>query len=114
MKTIERTKLQRHRRVRARVSGTPERPRLSVAMSLRHIRVQLIDDVNGRTLAAVTTVGTDIKGNMTERAAWIGQQIAAAGTKAKVKQVVFDRGSRQYFGRLAALADAARQNGLEF
>jgi large subunit ribosomal protein L18 len=108
-------KLQRRRaRVRARVAGTPERPRLSVRVSLRHIVAQVIDDTKGTTLAYVTTVGSDQKGNLTERAVWVGEQIAAKAKAKKVTKVVFDRNGRIYQGRLHALAEAARQAGLEF
>jgi large subunit ribosomal protein L18 len=108
-------KLQRRRaRVRARVTGTSERPRLSVRISLRHIVAQVIDDTKGTTLAYVTTVGSDQKGNLTERAAWVGEQIAAKAKAKKVTKVVFDRNGRVYQGRLHVLAEAARQAGLEF
>jgi large subunit ribosomal protein L18 len=107
--------LQRRKaRVRAKVSGTPERPRLSVKISLRHIVAQLVDDTKGITLAYVTTAGSDAKGNMTERAAWVGEQIATQAKAKKIKQVVFDRNGRIYHGRLHALAEAARKAGLEF
>ncbi len=108
--------LQRRRaRVRARVSGTPERARLSVKITLRHIVAQVIDDTTGKTLAYVSTVGhKDAKGTMTDKAAWVGEQIAAQAKTKKVKQVVFDRGGRIYHGRLHALAEAARKAGLEF
>jgi large subunit ribosomal protein L18 len=110
------TKLNRRRaRVRAVVAGTAERPRLSVKITLRHIIAQLIDDRRGRTLAAVSTVGQkDLKGTMTDKAAWVGEHIAAGAKKAKVTQVVFDRNGRIYHGRLHALAEAARKSGLEF
>jgi large subunit ribosomal protein L18 len=110
------TKLNRRRaRVRATISGTAGRPRLSVKITLRHIIAQIIDDTTGRTLAAVSTVGQkDLKGTMTERAAWAGEHIAAAAKKAKITKVVLDRNGRIYHGRLHALAEAARKSGLEF
>jgi large subunit ribosomal protein L18 len=109
-------KLNRRRaRVRATVTGTTDRPRLSVKITLRHVVAQVIDDSKGKTLAYVTTVShKDAKGNMTERAALVGTQVADAAKKVKVKRVVFDRNGRIYHGRLAALADAARKEGLEF
>jgi large subunit ribosomal protein L18 len=109
-------KLNRRRaRVRATVTGSTARPRLSVKISLSHVIAQIVDDSKGHTLAYVSTVGhKDAKGTMTEKAAWVGEQIAALAKAKKVKQVVFDRNGRIYHGRLAALADAARKNGLEF
>ncbi len=104
----------RKNRVRARVGGTASRPRLTVFISNSHISAQLIDDENGKTLAAATTVGQKLTGTMTEKAAKIGEQIAAKAKKAKVTSAVFDRNGRRYAGRLAALADAARKGGLEF
>ncbi len=104
----------RRNRVRARVSGTAERPRLSVAITNRHITAQLIDDTIGKTLAYATTTRGTAKGTMTEKAKTIGEQIAEQATKHKIKKVVFDRGSRLYHGRLHALAEAARSKGLEF
>lgn len=106
---------QRHSRVRAVVSGTAQRPRLSVHVSNLHVSAQLIDDTAGKTLAQVSTVGQKtVKGTMTEKAAWVGTEIAAKAKAAKIKQVVFDRGGKLYHGRVAALADAARKAGLEF
>lgn len=108
-------RLQRRRtRIRSRVTGSPERPRLSVRVTQSHIVAQLIDDSKGRTLAYVSTVGSKAKGNLTERAAWVGEQVAAAAKSKKIKQAVFDRGGRLYHGRLHALAEAARTGGLEF
>jgi large subunit ribosomal protein L18 len=102
-------------RVRSRVNGTAERPRLTVTISNMHISAQLIDDVNGKTLAASTTVGNkSLKGTMTEKATHIGADIASKAKKAKITAVVFDRNGRLYAGRLSALADAARKEGLEF
>ena len=101
-------------RVRAKVSGTAERPRLTVTISNKHISAQLIDDVKQHTVAASTTVGSKQTGTMTEQAAWIGADIAKKAKKAKVTSIVFDRNGRKYAGRLAALADAARKEGLVF
>lgn len=101
-------------RVRARVSGNEQRPRLSVFISNTHISAQLIDDAKSHTLASTTTVGAKIEGTMTEKAAWVGADIAKKAKKAKVSKVVFDRNGRRYAGRLSALADAARKEGLEF
>jgi large subunit ribosomal protein L18 len=108
-------KLARRRaRVRATVSGTPERPRLSVKISLKHVIAQLIDDTTGTTLAYATTFHKDVKGNMTEKAAVIGKEIATQAKAKKITKVVFDRNGRLYMGRLHALAQAARDAGLEF
>lgn len=104
----------RRARVRAKVSGTPGRPRLSVKITDRNITAQLIDDTTGHTLGYVTTVGREFKGTLTERATQIGTDIAAQAKDKKVTTVVFDRGSRIYHGRLHALATAARNAGLEF
>jgi large subunit ribosomal protein L18 len=101
-------------RVRAKVSGTAERPRLSVTISNVHVSAQIIDDVKGHTLASATTVGTKATGTMTEKCAVVGTEIAKKAKKAKINAVVFDRNGRQYAGRLSALADAARKEGLEF
>ncbi len=106
---------QRKHRVRATVSGTAARPRLSVHISNQHIIAQIIDDEAGKTLAYATTVGNKkATGTMTERAAEVGADIAKKAKAAKVTTVVFDRGSRLYHGRVKALADAARNAGLEF
>lgn len=105
----------RKNRIRAVVSGTADRPRLSVHVSNKHVSAQLIDDVAGKTLGYVTTVGSkDASGTMTERAAWVGGEIAKQAKTKKIKQVVFDRSGKLYHGRVKALADAAREQGLEF
>ena len=101
-------------RVRAKVSGTAERPRLTVTISNKHVSAQLIDDVKQHTVAAATTVGSKQTGTMTEQAAVVGAEIAKKAKKAKITAIVFDRNGRKYAGRLAALADAARKEGLEF
>jgi large subunit ribosomal protein L18 len=104
----------RKNRVRSRISGTAERPRLSVTISNTHVSAQLIDDVAANTIAASTTVGTKQTGSLTEQAAFIGTDIAKKAKKAKITAVVFDRNGRKYAGRLSALADAARKEGLGF
>lgn len=109
------TKVLRQKRVRSVVYGTASRPRLSVHVSAKHITAQIIDDSAQKTLAYATTVGLKkVSGTMTERAQLVGEEIAKKGKTAKVKQVVFDRGSKLYHGRVKALADAARKEGLEF
>ena len=108
----------RHARVRRKVVGTPARPRLAVFRSNAHITAQVIDDTTGRTLAAASSVEPDLKsaghtGNAAA-AATVGRLVAERATAAGVKSVVFDRGGFLYHGRVAALADAAREAGLEF
>ncbi|MBR6166050.1 50S ribosomal protein L18 [Candidatus Saccharibacteria bacterium] len=104
----------RANRTRAKIHGTAERPRLSVNISNLHVTAQIIDDDKGVTLAYATTVGSKQKGSKSELAAFIGSEIAKKAKKAKISKVVFDRGSRLYAGRMSALADAARKEGLEF
>ncbi len=105
----------RKHRVRAGLTGSETRPRLSVHVSNRHISAQIIDDTKHRTLVQVTTVGQKAAtGTMTDRATWVGTEVAKKAKAAKVTTVVFDRGSRLYHGRIKALADAARAGGLEF
>jgi large subunit ribosomal protein L18 len=107
-------RLKRHRRVRVHVVGTKERPRLAVYRSLNHVYAQLIDDGGSHTLAAASTVGLKAKGNGMDEAAQVGKAIAAKAKAAGVSTVVFDRGGFLYHGRIKALADAAREAGLEF
>lgn len=105
----------RKHRIRATVTGTTERPRLAVFVSNKHVVAQIIDDTKHQTLAYVTTVGQKAAtGTMTERATWVGTELAKKAKTAKVTTVVFDRGGRLYHGRIKALADAARAGGLEF
>ncbi len=104
----------RANRTRAKIHGTAERPRLSVNISNLHVTAQLIDDDKGVTLAYATTVGSKQKGSKSELAAFVGSEIAKKAKKAKISKVVFDRGSRLYAGRMSALAEAARKEGLEF
>ncbi|HAM01200.1 MAG TPA: 50S ribosomal protein L18 [Acidimicrobiaceae bacterium] len=110
-------RLRRHARVRKHVSGSADRPRLAVSRSTRHISAQVIDDVAGRTLAQATTVEPTLRagsGTKVEQAAAVGRLVAERAKAAGVARVVFDRGGNRYHGRVAALADAARQAGLEF
>ena len=104
----------RANRVRKTVQGSAERPRLAVNVSNLHVTAQVIDDESGKTLAYATTVGQKLSGTMTEKSAAVGKDIATKAKKAKVTKVVFDRSSRKYHGRIKALADAAREAGLEF
>lgn len=104
----------RANRTRSKIHGTAERPRLTVHISNKHIIAQVVDDDKQNTLAYATTVGTKMTGTMTEKAAKIGSEVAKSAKKAKVTKVVFDRGSKLYAGRMSALADAARKEGLEF
>ena len=108
----------RQHRVRKKVTGTVERPRLAVFRSARHIVAQVIDDRTGRTIAAASTLEPDVKGgggtgNKTA-ASTVGRLVAERAKSAGVDRVVFDRGGFKYHGRVAALADAARESGLEF
>ena len=107
-------KMMRAARTRAKIHGTAERPRLTVHFSNLHITAQVIDDDKKATLAYATTVGAKMTGTKTEKAAKIGEEIAKKAKAAKVKKVVFDRGAKLYAGRMKALADAARKEGLEF
>ncbi len=114
--TTREARLRRHRRVRKNVSGTAERPRLAVFRSNKGISAQLIDDLEGKTLAAATWQGLakSFKGSKTEQATEVGKALAAAAKKAGVEAVVFDRGGYLYHGRVKALAEGAREGGLKF
>ena len=114
--TKPQARARRHRRVRGKVFGTAERPRLVVFRSNRGIEAQLVDDADGRTLAAASWLGLakSFKGNKTQQAAEVGRLLAENAKKANVEIVVFDRGGYLYHGRVKALADAAREGGLRF
>jgi len=111
-------RLKRHRRLRAKVSGVPTRPRLAVFRSLNHIYAQVIDDTTGSTLVAASDIDPAIRGQLkgtkTERARTVGEAVAKRALERGIGQVVFDRGGFLYHGRVKALADAARSAGLEF
>jgi large subunit ribosomal protein L18 len=117
---VKRASLERrHLRVRRKVEGTPERPRLSVYRSSKHIYAQVVDDVAGRTLAAASTLSEGVKGTVKstsncEAAAKVGALLAEKAKAAGVTAVCFDRGGRKYHGRIKALAEAARKGGLKF
>ncbi|HHW11557.1 MAG TPA: 50S ribosomal protein L18 [Firmicutes bacterium] len=113
-------RVRRHIRLRKKLSGTTERPRLSVYKSLHHIYAQIIDDVQGRTLLSASTVEPEVRtqlngyGGNIESAKLVGKLIAQRAKDKGITKVVFDRGGYKYHGRIAALAEAARENGLEF
>jgi ribosomal protein L18, bacterial type len=107
----------RHARVRKKVSGTPERPRLAVHFSGRHITAQVIDDESGKTIVSANTTEKELRpkaGANVATAVEIGKLVAARGIEKNIRRVVFDRGGNRYHGKVKALADAAREAGLEF
>lgn len=111
------SRLRRHARLRKKISGTPERPRLVVHRSSRHIHVQLVNDLTGTTVAAASSIEADVRGVQGDKKAHsvrVGQLIAERAKAAGIDTVVFDRGGYAYGGRIAALADAAREGGLKF
>ncbi len=114
--TVREARLRRHRRVRGKVIGTAERPRLAVFRSNRGIEAQLVDDASGKTLASASHLGLakSFKGDKSKQAEAVGKALAAAAKKAGVEACVFDRGGYLYHGRVKALADGAREGGLEF
>lgn len=108
-------RVRRHARVRRKISGTPECPRLNVFRSNAHIHVQIIDDVNHNTLVSASSVDMKLEnGGNVEAARLVGQEIAKRAQEKNIKNVVFDRGGYVYSGRVKALAEAAREAGLEF
>jgi large subunit ribosomal protein L18 len=114
--TVREARVRRHRRVRAKVVGSAERPRLAVFRSNRGIEAQLIDDETGRTLASASWLALrkSFKGSKSEQAAEVGRKLAAVAKQAGVETCVFDRGGYLYHGRVKALADGAREGGLSF
>ena len=112
----EAARIRRHERVRKNISGTAERPRLNVYRSLNHIYAQVIDDVKGVTLVSASSMDKDFEGygGNVEAAKKVGAKVAEKALAAGIKQVVFDRGGYVYHGRVAALAEGAREGGLEF
>ncbi|HEY2877110.1 50S ribosomal protein L18 [Nocardioides sp.] len=117
--TASRVKARLHRQVRGRkkISGTAERPRLVVTRSSKHISVQVVDDLAGRTLVAASSMEADLRaldGDKTAKAKKVGERVAERAKGAGIESVVFDRGGNKYHGRIAALADAAREGGLTF
>ena len=112
-------RLKRHRRVRAKISGTPERPRLNVFRSAKHIYAQIIDDVNGVTLVSASTLDKDLRdqieyGGNKEAAKKVGEAVAKRALEKGIEVVAFDRGGFLYHGRVKELADGAREAGLKF
>jgi large subunit ribosomal protein L18 len=117
--TSKQVRLQRHERIRRHIHGTSDRPRLNVFRSLQHIYAQVIDDDLGNTLAAASTVDPELREqldglNKSQQAARVGQLVAQRALARGLKQVVFDRGGYPYHGRIKALADGAREGGLDF
>lgn len=111
------SRIRRHQRVRKNVSGTAARPRLVVFRSARHIEAQVIDDTAGKTLASASTLESDVRsldGDKTAKSTKVGELVAKRAKDAGVEAVVFDRGGFKYHGRIAAVADAAREAGLDF
>ena len=111
-KVVQRLKIRRG--IRKKVQGTPAAPRLAVYKSNKSIYAQVIDDVNGKTLASATSFGTEIKGSKAEVAGEVGKLVAEAAKSNGIEKVVFDRGGYIYHGRVKALADGAREAGLKF
>jgi len=114
--TTRQARERRHRRIRGKVAGTAERPRLAVFRSNKGVFAQLIDDQSGRTIAGASWLGLkkSFKGNKTEQAAEVGKALAEVAKKAGIESVVFDRGGYLYHGRVKALAEGAREGGLKF
>lgn len=118
-KTRSAARIRRHKRVRRNLAGTPERPRLNIFRSLDEIYAQVINDQSGHTIVSASSVDRDLRPEMegktkTEQARLVGQSLAERAKKIGIEKVVFDRGGYRYIGRVKALADGAREGGLEF
>jgi large subunit ribosomal protein L18 len=111
-KTKHAARVRRHKRVRKKVHGTAERPRLAVYRSNRHIYAQLINDVDSRTLVAASDTEVTLEGDKSAKAKAVGELLARKAAEAGIKSAVFDRGGRLYHGRVAAVADGSREGGL--
>lgn len=105
---------QRKARIRSRVSGSADRPRLTLTISNLHISAQIIDDTASKTIVSASTVGKKTSGSLSEKAKLVGQEIARSAGSKKVSEVVFDRNGKKYHGRVKEFADAAREGGLKF
>lgn len=112
--TTASSRKKRHRRIRATVEGTPERPRLSVYRSNKYMYAQLIDDTAGETITSSNSRDLEVEGGMMDHAEAVGEDIAKKAQEHDIQQVVFDRGGYEYTGRIEALADSAREAGLDF
>jgi large subunit ribosomal protein L18 len=112
-KTREQQRYRRHLRVRKKVAGTAERPRLVIFRSLKHITAQIVDDTTGRTMMTISSTSIE-RGKKTEKSTEVGKRIAARAKDAGITKVVFDRAGYKYHGRVKAVADGAREGGLEF
>lgn len=110
----ERNRRKRHKRVRSRVFGTPDRPRLVVHRSLKHIEAQVVDDIAGRPLLGVNSQSLDVDGTKTDQARETGRKVAELAREEGIDRVVFDRGGYLFHGRIKALAEGAREAGLKF
>jgi len=118
-KSRNKARKRRHQRVRRNIYGTPKKPRLNIFRSLEEIYAQIIDDFQGHTMVSASTIDAELRSDMdglskTEQAELVGKALAERAQEAGVEQVVFDRGGYQYIGRVKALADAAREHGLDF
>lgn len=114
MQISQERKERRHRKIRARISGTADKPRLCVFKSAKHIYAQIIDDTKGKTILSLSDLKVKKPGKKTATAAEVGKAIAKEAIAKKIEKVVFDRGGNKYHGRIKALADGAREGGLKF